>query len=116
MKKTVLILMVMSGLLAGCASDPAPFEQMKLTEEAIAQAKTTGVPSTMDDMQLAQTKWAQAKEMMQKKNYKQARVLAEEADLDVRLAQSRWLLQKNQEDIRALQGRVDRLHQQLGDE
>lgn len=100
--------------LAGCASDPAPTEQLKLTEQAIEQAKAVGATDDQDDMQMAQAKYAQARSAMLGKSYKDARMRAEEAELDARLAEAKVLVAKSEEQLHQLDTRLNRLHKQLG--
>ncbi|KAE9646447.1 DUF4398 domain-containing protein [Pseudomonas sp. PB103] len=102
--------------LAGCASDPAPNEQMRLTEQAITQAKAVG--ATADDvpeMKLAEAKYARAKGNMAEESYRNARMRAEQAELDARLAEAKVLTQKSEEQVNVLNTRIVRLRKQLGD-
>ena len=67
--------------LTACASDPAPIEQLRLTEQALAQAKSLGAVSEQSASLLqAESKLAQAKSAMQDGENKQARQLAEQAE------------------------------------
>jgi threonine aldolase len=103
--------------LSACASDPAPTEQLRLSDQALSQAKALGAGSEqLVSLKLAEEKQAQAQLAMQAGNFKQARVLAEQAELDARLAQAQWLTQKSQEQLDALARRIDRLRKQLGDQ
>ena len=102
--------------LAGCATDPAPIEQMRLTEQALEQAKAVG--ATVEDvpeLKLAEGKFRRAQGNMQDESYKHARMRAEQAELDARLAEARVLTLKSQEQLNALQSRITRLRKQLGD-
>lgn len=102
--------------LAGCASDPAPTEQLRLTEQALAQAKAVGANEQVAELQLAEDKLQLAHAAMADKAYKDARVLAEQAELDARLAEARVLTEKSQEQLAELNKRIDRLRRQLGDQ
>ena len=102
--------------MAGCATDPAPNEQMRLTEQAITQAKAVG--ATADDvpeMKLAETKYNRAKGSMADESFRNARMRAEQAELDARLAEAKVLTQKSQEQVNVLNTRIVRLRKQLGD-
>lgn len=101
--------------LAGCANDPAPTEQLRLTEQALAQAKAVGANEQVAELRLAEDKLQQAQAAMADKAYKEARVLAEQAELDARLAEARVLTEKSQEQLTELNKRIDRLRRQLGD-
>ena len=102
--------------MAGCATDPAPIEQMRLTEQALAQAKAVG--ATGDDvpeMKLAETKYNRAKGNMADESFRNARMRSEQAELDARLAEAKVLTQKSEEQLNVLNTRIVRLRKQLGD-
>jgi hypothetical protein len=102
--------------LAGCAADPAPNEQMRLTQQALEQA--TAVGASADDspeLKLAEGKFARAKANMADESYRHARMRAEQAELDARLAEAQVLTQKSQEQLNVLNTRITRLRKQLGE-
>ncbi|MBK5342812.1 MULTISPECIES: DUF4398 domain-containing protein [Pseudomonas] len=102
--------------LAGCANDPAPNEQMRLTEQAITQAKAVGATAEeMPEMKLAEDKFNRAKGNMADESYKNARMRSEQAELDARLAEAKVLTQKSEEQLNVLNTRIIRLRKQLGD-
>ena len=102
--------------LAGCANDPAPNEQMRLTEQAITQAKAVGASADeMPEMKLAEDKFNRAKGNMADESYKNARMRSEQAELDARLAEAKVLTQKSEEQLNVLNTRIIRLRKQLGD-
>lgn len=101
--------------LAGCANDPAPIEQMKLTEKAVEQAKAVGATDEEPGLQTAEAKLAMARADMSAQAYKSARMQAEQAELDARLAEARVLTAKSQEQITQLNTRLNRLRKQLGE-
>jgi septal ring factor EnvC (AmiA/AmiB activator) len=101
--------------LAGCANDPAPVEQMKLTEKAVAQAKAVGATNEVSEMEMAESKLTQARSDITRESYKAARMQAEQAELDARLAEARVLTEKSQEQITQLNTRLNRLRKQLGE-
>jgi hypothetical protein len=102
--------------LAGCAADPAPNEQLRLSEQALEQARAVGA-STDDTAELkqAESKLAQAQADMLDESYKDARMQAEQAELDARLAEARVLTQKSQEQLNVLNTRIARLRKQLAE-
>ncbi|MDP3978716.1 MAG: DUF4398 domain-containing protein [Pseudomonas sp.] len=106
--------MVLLGL-TGCASDPAPTEQLRLTEQALAQARAVGADEQVVELAMAEAKLLQAQSAMQRDAFKEARVLAEQAELDARLAQARVLTQKSQDQLSELNNRINRLRKQLGE-
>lgn len=102
--------------LAGCASDPAPNEQMRLTEQALEQASAVGATAAdMPEMKLAEDKFNRAKGNMSDESFKNARMRAEQAELDARLAEAKVLTQKSEEQLTLLDTRIARLRKQLGD-
>jgi predicted nucleic acid-binding Zn-ribbon protein len=100
--------------LVGCASDPAPIEQLKLTEKAVAQARAVGATDEQPELQVAEDKLTRARADMTSESYKQARMQAEQSELDARLAEARVLTAKSQEQITQLDTRLNRLRKQLG--
>ncbi|WP_455924778.1 DUF4398 domain-containing protein [Pseudomonas putida] len=101
--------------LAGCASDPAPTEQLRLTEQAVDQARAVGANDDVAEMKLASDKLASALAANGTQAYRQARLLAEQAELDARLAEARVLTEKSQEQLTQVNTRIVRLHKQLGE-
>jgi len=97
--------------LAGCAADPAPNEQMRLTQQALEQAGA--VADDSPELKLAEGKFTRAQADMADKSYKDARMQAEEAELDARLAEARVLTRKSQEQLNVLTTRITRLRKQL---
>jgi len=101
--------------VAGCANDPAPHEQMRLTHQAVEQARAIGADPQIEEMRLAEKKLARAEKNMGEEDYKRARVFAEQAELDARLAEARVLNQKSQKQLDELNARITRLRKQLGE-
>ncbi|MFV3405967.1 MULTISPECIES: DUF4398 domain-containing protein [Pseudomonas] len=99
--------------LAGCASDPAPLEQMRLSEQALDQAKAVGATEQVPEFKLSEDKLARAKINMASESYRDARMRAEQAELDARLAEARVLTYKSEEQLQVLQSRIKRLRKQL---
>lgn len=101
--------------LVGCASDPAPLEQMKLTEQALEQARAVGATDDQSELQAADGKFAQARADMNAQAFKDARLNAEQAELDARLAEAKVLTLKGREQVDQLNTRLNRLRKQLGE-
>ena len=100
--------------LAGCAADPAPNEQIRLTQQALEQANAVGANSDeSSELKLAEGKFAQAQADMADQSYKNARMQAEQAELDARLAEAQVLTRKSQEQLNVLNTRITRLRTQL---
>ena len=102
--------------LAGCAADPAPNEQMRLTEQALEQARAVGANAEdITELKQAEDKVARASAEMTEGSYNDARMLAEQAELDARLAEARVLTLKSQEQLNVLNTRITRLRKQLAE-
>ncbi|MGY2293466.1 DUF4398 domain-containing protein [Pseudomonas sp. SDO528_S397] len=100
--------------LAGCAADPAPNEQIRLTRQALEQASAVGATvQESPELTVAEGKFARAQADMAKQSYKNARMQAEEAELDARLAEAKVLTGKSQEQLNVLNTRITRLRKQL---
>jgi capsule polysaccharide export protein KpsE/RkpR len=100
--------------LAGCAADPAPNEQIRLTQQALEQANAVGAnPDESPELKLAEGKLTQAQTDMADRSYKDARMQAEQAELDARLAEAQVLTRKSQEQLNVLNTRITRLRKQL---
>lgn len=102
--------------LAGCANDPAPNEQLRLSEQALAQAKAVGATDEVPELKMAEDKMARAQVNMSNESYRDARMRAEQAELDARLAEARVLTSKSKEQLDLLQSRVNRLRKQFGEQ
>lgn len=74
-------------LMAGCASTPAPIEQMAISREAVSNATSAG-GNEFAPVQLnsAIEKMNAAEQAIEKKDYVRARQLAEQAEADAQLA------------------------------
>jgi type IV secretory pathway VirB4 component len=101
--------------LAGCATDPVPDEQLRLTEQAIDQARAVGAADTSAPLAEALTKAAQARAAMVSHHNKAARMALEQAELDARLAEADELVRKSNAQLAQVNTRIQRLHKQLGD-
>ena len=112
-RRLTLVLALLA--LAGCANDPAPNEQMRLTSQAVEQARAVGADPQLEEMRLAEKKLARAEKNMGEEDYKRARVFAEQAELDARLAEAKVLNQKSQKQLDELNARLTRLRKQLGE-
>ena len=115
MRTQPLILALAMLGLAGCANDPAPDEQMRISEQALEQARAVGATEQVETLKLAEDKLDRAKANMLSGDYRDARMRAEQAELDARLAEAKVLTQKSEEQLNVLNTRIIRLRKQLGD-
>jgi uncharacterized iron-regulated protein len=85
-----VVVLVAAALQIGCASFPAPNEQMALTTAAVASAERAGaVALAPAEMALARDKLARANASMVEEKYERALMLAEAAQVDARLAEAK---------------------------
>lgn len=103
-------------LLAGCASDPAPEAQLQVTAQALQQARAVGASADQAVLGQAEAGLAAAREAAEREDYRQARMLAERAELDARLAEAQTLTAKNRAQIAELRSELRRLRNQLGEQ
>ncbi|MBV7541429.1 DUF4398 domain-containing protein [Acidovorax sp. sic0104] len=105
------------GALAACSSTPAPTEQMAVTRTTVTRVAAAPAVATSApvDLQRAQEKLIQAEKSMADGDYKNARRLAAEAEVDARVAETRADAARNatnlaqvQDSIRALQEEINR--------
>lgn len=103
-------------VMAGCASVPPPTEQIAVSKAAVANATSAGgnefAPA---DMRAARDKLDRANKAMTAEDYKNARSLAEQAELDAQLAAAKARSAKAQkaavtveEDSRVLRREIER--------
>ncbi|MHB0763260.1 DUF4398 domain-containing protein [Stutzerimonas sp. NM35] len=114
MRTPLSCILVSLAMVGGCASDPAPNEQLKLSEQAVAQAHAVGVPEQTPELLMAEEKLGKAQAAMARERYREARLRAEQAELDARLAEARVLNEKSQLQLLELNRRIAQLREQLG--
>jgi hypothetical protein len=103
-------------IMAGCASVPAPTEQIAVSKSAIDNALSAGGSEYAPvEMKSAQEKLDRARRAMAKDDNDEARWLAEQAQADARLAEKKAQSSKArksasvmQEDIRVLRDELNR--------
>ena len=104
-------------LMAGCASSgPKPTEQIAVSKSAVANAEAAGGNEYAPvEMRTAQDKMERAHRAMDKEDYLEAKWLAEEAQVDARLAEKKAQSAKAQkaaivmgDDIRVLRDEINR--------
>jgi len=82
----------LSAALAACSSTPAPTEQVEAARAAVSQAAPVAVRDGAPELKAAQAKLARAEQEMQRGDYTNARILAEQAQVDAKYA---WTLAEN---------------------
>ena len=79
-----------AAVMAGCASVPRPTEQLAVSNSAITNAASAGGTEYAPvEMAAARDKMSRANQAMATENYEVARRLAEEAQVDARLAEKK---------------------------
>lgn len=112
--KKLICTVLLAGAVAGCASDPAPTEQMRLTEQALVQARSVGATEQTAELALAEQKLQAAVVALKDGDHRAARLLAEQAELDARLAEAKVLSDKSRLELAEVSRRIARLREQLG--
>ncbi len=103
-------------LVAGCASVPPPTAQMAVSKAAVARAITADTNEFAPvELQSAKDKLARAERAMAQEHYELAKQLAEEAQVDARLAEAKSQSAKaqkaaidSQQAIRVLREEINR--------
>ena len=103
-------------VLGGCASTPAPVEQLAVAEAALQRANTTSTSeSSAVELKVATNKLAAARQAMAAKDYELAGRLAEQATVDAQVAElrsqsarSRQAAQESKDASRALSEEINR--------
>lgn len=99
-------------LLAGCAGNP-PTEQFAVTESAVRSAVSAGgTEYAAVEMRKAQEKWKQAEMAMQKEKYDEARLLAEQAEWDARVAERKAQAAKAQKAVEDAKQSIEELRKE----
>jgi hypothetical protein len=115
---SVLTALTTAGSLAlgGCASTPAPLEQMAVADAAVKRANNAStVESAPAELAVAVAKLNSARDAQNAKDYERARRLAEQAEVDAQVAEvraqsvrQRKAAQESQDAARALREEIGR--------
>jgi len=93
-----------AAVMAGCASVPAPTEQVAVAKAAVANAAGAGGPEFASvEMRTAQEKLDGANQAMAAQDYERALWLADQAQVDAQLAVARAHSARAQQTANALQ-------------
>ena len=111
------VALLVAAALSACATLPPPVEQMAVTKSAVERASSSpnAVEAAPVELQRAREKLDRAQRAMIDKDYVMARRMAEQAEVDARVAESRAssargerALKEVQESSRALQEEINR--------
>lgn len=116
MMRSIGVSLVTAILIVGCASMPAPTEQMAVSKAAVTSASSAGGNEFAPvELKSAMEKMDAAEQAMADKDYPRARQLAEEAQVDAQLAaatarsaKAQKAARELQEDNRVLRQEIDR--------
>jgi hypothetical protein len=103
-------------VLGGCASTPAPVEQLAVADAAVQRANTTSTSeSSAVELKIATNKLAAARQAMAAKDYELAGRLAEQTTVDAQVAElraqsarSRQAAQESMDASRVLSEEINR--------
>jgi chromosome segregation ATPase len=84
--------------LAGCASVPPPQAQLAAARAMVSQAQAVAAREAPFELGTAQAKLARAEQAMKRDDYVNARIYAEQAEVDAKYA---WTLSENARTQRA---------------
>ena len=101
--------------LGACSSTPKPTEQMAVSRTTVNRvaAEPEVSANAPVDIQKARDKLMQADKAMAEKNYKMARRLAEEAEVDARVAETRADAAQNANNLKQVQDSIRTLQEEL---
>lgn len=106
---------VVIATLPGCASTPPPVGELAAAKATVAQVETMGARYAPQQLRAAQLKLQRAETAMANENYDLARRLAEQAEVDARLAytmaeseQASQALAEVQQSMRTLKQELQR--------
>ncbi len=101
-------------LLASCASTQPPTQELARTEAAIDQADQVGAQDYAPlEIREARKKLQQAKELSAEGEHEKARRLADRAEVDAELAESKALSEKAQSAVRQLRESIRLLKEEI---
>jgi hypothetical protein len=95
----------MLAVLAGCATTEPPQREMTAARAMVAQARPVAEKEAPFELAAAQGKLVRAETAMQRGHYEHARLLAEQAEADAKLA---WTVAEQLRVQRALREEVER--------
>jgi hypothetical protein len=94
------IIAVIAIMIAGCASNPAPMEQLAVSKAAVTNAARNGGNEYAPiELKSATEKMDAAERAMDEEDYALAKQLAEEAQVDAKLAETKTDLAKVQKSV-----------------
>jgi hypothetical protein len=109
MMHRLVITVAVAIFMAGCASIPAPTEQMAISRAAINNASSAGANELApQQLKFAMEKMGAAEQAMTEKDYVRARQLAEQAQVDAQLAEATAAFGQGTESGGRIAGKLSR--------
>ena len=99
-----LAVLQFAALLAACVTTPRPDEQVVAARAMVSQAQPLALREGALELSNAQMKLARAEAAMQRGEYLDARIFAEQAEVDAKYA---WTLAENARMQRVLRGELE---------
>ncbi|MCB1756674.1 MAG: DUF4398 domain-containing protein [Gammaproteobacteria bacterium] len=105
-KSSAVALIALS--MAACSSIPAPKTEMALSDSAVKDAELAGAREYAPlELRRANEKMDMAKEAMHEEEYEEAKRLAEQAEVDAKLAASKSYSEKSKLALQELRESID---------
>lgn len=113
-KASCTVAMTALAFAAGCASVPAPTDQMALSRAAVSEAQSAGAPEIAPvEFRSAQAQLEEARTAFQRENYVVARRLAERAEVDAKLAETKARSAKANRAVAELRQGIEVLREEI---
>ncbi|MDB6060828.1 MAG: chromosome partitioning protein ParA [Verrucomicrobiaceae bacterium] len=101
-------------VLTACSSTPIPTAEIAVSKTAVASAVSAGGGEFAPlELKLAQDKVDQADKAVDRKDYKEARRLSQEAAVDAKLAESKALAGKTEKSVKETQEAQQALKEEM---
>ena len=112
--RTVTLMLAVTATLAGCAGVPAPNDQISLSQSAVASAMSADATQFAPmEMKTAQDKMFLMERAMGERDYVKARSLAEQIEVDAKLAERKATAVKWQQQLQQSEAGVQVLKQEM---
>ena len=99
-----LAVLQLAALMSACVTAPRPDEQVAAARAMVTQAQPVALRDGVLELNNAQVKLARAEAAMQRGEYLDARIFAEQAEVDAKYA---WTLAENARMQRVLRGELE---------
>lgn len=110
-----LLFATMMMFIEGCTTaPPPPYTQIAVSQTAINEAQGVGAAEqAAGNLMSAQDKLSQAKAAMDQRNYERAKFLAEEAEVEARLAEQKTHSARTEKAVKEVQVGIQTLQNEL---